>query len=273
MVRIGDVVVGAGQPLVLIGGPCVLEEPKRVLHIASIAAEMCANAGVGFIFKASFDKANRTSGSSYRGPGIERGLELLATVRDALGVPVTTDIHEAWQAAPVAEVVDLLQIPAFLCRQTDLIRAAAATGRPLNLKKGQFMAPAAMGHAIEKAEGSGGVLITERGSSFGYGDLVVDMRSFRELAAFGVPVVFDATHAVQRPSAAGDQSGGTRLDIPALSRAAVAAGVDAIFAELHDDPENAKSDAATQLPLEWLPGLLSSWMAIRAAVAGHSRAL
>jgi len=248
---------------VVIGGPCVIEGPDRTLRIASAAAEMCADAGVPFIFKASFDKANRTSGASYRGPGIDEGLEILSSIRDAVGVPVTTDIHEPWQAEHVASVVDLIQIPAFLCRQTDLIHAAAATGKPVNLKKGQFMAPAAMAHAVEKAAAAPGVLVTERGTSFGHGDLIVDFRGFRELAALGVPVVFDATHAVQRPSGQGSRSGGSRADVPALSRAAVAAGVDAIFAELHDDPDAALSDAATQLPLDWLPGLLRSWKAIR----------
>ncbi len=264
MVRIADIHIGGGAPLALIGGPCVLEERERVLRIAAVAAEMCTKAGVPYVFKASFDKANRTSDSSHRGPGIDVGLEILAAVRERVGVPVTTDIHEPWQAEVVAPVVDLIQIPAFLCRQTDLIQAAAATGKPVNLKKGQFMAPSAMGHAIGKAAAAPGVLVTERGTFFGYGDLVVDMRSFRQLADLGVPVVFDATHAVQRPSAAGDHSGGAREYIPSLSRAAVAAGVDAIFAELHDDPDAALSDSDSQIPLEWLPGLLSSWTKIAA---------
>jgi len=266
VVRIADIAIGGTSPLALIGGPCVIEGRDQVLHIATEVAQMCESAGVPLVFKASFDKANRTSLDGFRGPGIDEGLDILAQVREQVGVPVTTDIHEPWQAERVASVVDLIQIPAFLCRQTDLIVAAAATGKPVNLKKGQFMAPEAMGHAVAKASAASGVLVTERGTSFGYGDLIVDMRSIRILASLGVPVVFDATHSVQRPAARADRTGGSRVDVPALSRAAVAAGAHAIFAELHDHPDSARSDAATQLPLGVLPDLLRSWKAIAAVV-------
>jgi 2-dehydro-3-deoxyphosphooctonate aldolase (KDO 8-P synthase) len=229
-------------------------------------AQICDEAEIRFVFKASFDKANRTHVDAFRGPGLDEGLEILAEVRSEVGVPVTTDIHEPWQADRVAGVVDLIQIPAFLCRQTDLIRAAAETNKPINLKKGQFMSPEAMGHAVVKASGGAGVMVTERGTFFGYGDLVVDMRAIRIMGDLGVPVIFDATHSVQRPASGADRTGGSRQDVPGLSCAAVAAGVDAIFAEVHDEPKRALSDAATQLPLRDLPSLLARWAAISKVV-------
>jgi 2-dehydro-3-deoxyphosphooctonate aldolase (KDO 8-P synthase) len=260
--------MGAGEPLALIAGPCVIENEAQVLGLATSLAELCANLDLPVVFKTSFDKANRTSLASYRGPGLEEGLRILAAARRAAGIPLTTDVHLPEQAPRVAEVVDLLQVPAFLCRQTDLLVACGATGRPVNLKKGQFMAPGDMRHAIDKvtAHGDGGVMVTERGTLFGYNDLVADMRSIGALRALGVPVVFDATHAVQRPGGAGDHSGGKREHAPALARAAVAAGADVVFLEVHPDPERALSDAATQLPLSELPALLRDLTAIAAAV-------
>jgi len=266
-VTVGSVSVGGGR-LVIIAGPCVLEAPDRVFRIARGLRAACEQEGVPLIFKASFDKANRTSGAAPRGPGIAQGLELLSEVRRSLGVPVTTDVHEPAQAERLAPHVDLLQVPAFLCRQTDLLRACGATGRPVNIKRGPFADPRSLGHAVDKvrAAGDGGVLLTERGTSFGHGDLVVDFRGLVWLRAHGVPVVFDATHSVQRPSAAGDRSGGDADLAPALARAAVAVGVDAVFVEVHDQPEVALSDAATQLPLSRFPALLQRLVAVREAV-------
>lgn len=263
VVQVGGRAVGDGG-LTLIAGPCVLEEPERALRIARGLRDAAVEAGVTLVFKASFDKANRTSGASFRGPGLEEGLRWLSAVRREVGVPVTTDVHEPWQAERAAVVVDLLQVPAFLCRQTDLLTACGATGLPVNVKKGPFVDPRDLGHAVDKVRsaGDGGVLLTERGTTFGYGDLVVDPRSLVWLRAHGVPVVFDATHAAQRPSALGDRSGGDRELVPALARAAVAVGVDAVFLEVHDDPERARSDAATQWPLDRLPTLLRSLVAL-----------
>ncbi len=253
--HIGGVTVGDGG-LALIAGPCVLEEPDRVLRIAEGCARAAAARGLPYVFKASWDKANRTAGASFRGPGLDEGLRLLARVRDALGCPVTSDVHESAQVATVAEVVDLLQVPAFLCRQTDLLAACGASGRPTNVKKGQFVAPTDMEFAAEKVRNAGGVgvLLTERGTSFGYGDLVVDVRGLPILRRFA-PVVFDGTHSAQRP-AQGGRTGGDRAVIPTLCRAAVAVGVDALFLEVHDDPGAARSDAATQWPLAELGALL-----------------
>jgi 2-dehydro-3-deoxyphosphooctonate aldolase (KDO 8-P synthase) len=263
-VTVGDVRIG-GDALVFIGGPCVLEEPERVLHIATTLRDLCRSLSVPYVFKASFDKANRTSLSSYRGPGLREGLELLAAVR-RLGVPVTTDVHEPAQAEAVAEVVDLLQVPAFLCRQTDLLVACAATGRPVNVKKGQFLAPEAVGPLVDKLAGARGVLLTERGTSFGHGDLVVDFRGLPTLREHA-PVVFDATHSTQRPSALGDRSGGDRSLAAPLARAAAAVGIDALFAEVHDDPPSARSDAATQLALDEVEPLLRQVVAVHATAA------
>ena len=266
MVRVSDICVGGHHPLVFIGGPCVIEGREQTLRLAEAMAQMCVDAEIGFVFKSSFDKANRTHVDAFRGPGLDEGLEILAAVRTEVGVSVTTDIHAPWQAEKVAAVVDLIQIPAFLCRQTDLLRAAAETNKPVNLKKGQFMSPDAMGHAVEKAAGVGGVMVTERGTFFGYGDLVVDMRAIRILGDLGVPVVFDATHSVQRPASGSDRTGGSRRDVPGLSCAAVAAGADALFAEVHEDPDRALSDAASQLALRDLPGLLDRWTSIARVV-------
>jgi 2-dehydro-3-deoxyphosphooctonate aldolase (KDO 8-P synthase) len=262
-VLVANHLVGA-DVLTLIAGPCVIESESLCLHVAREVKTICERLGVAYIFKASFDKANRTSLHSFRGPGIEQGLRVLAMVRQEVGVPITTDIHEPWQAERVAEVVDLLQIPAFLCRQTDLLVAAARTGKPVNVKKGQFMAPWDMRHVVEKLRESGatGVMLTERGVSFGYNTLVVDFTSLPQMRAFGVPVVFDATHSVQLPGGAGSRSGGRREFIPHLVRAAVAVGVDALFMEVHPEPEKGLSDPATMFPLGELEGLLKQVVAI-----------
>ena len=249
----------------LIAGPCVIESEEHTLHMARALCAAVAPLGIPLVFKASFDKANRTSAESYRGPGIEEGLRILGRVKAETGLPVLTDIHEAAQAAPCAQVCDVLQIPAFLCRQTDLLVAAARTGRTVNVKKGQFVSPGEMRHAVEKVRGAGNprVMLTERGASFGYQNLVVDMRSLVVLRGFGCPVVFDATHSVQLPGAAGGSSGGQREFIEPLARAAVAVGVDGLFLEVHDNPARARSDAATQYALDDLPRLLKRLLAIR----------
>ncbi|NPB08962.1 MAG: 3-deoxy-8-phosphooctulonate synthase [Thermodesulfobacteria bacterium] len=256
-VKIGEITVGAGRPL-LIAGPCVLESLEVALTAGEAMAAAAEEAGFAYVFKSSFDKANRTSLRSYRGPGFEKGLAMLAEIKERLGVPVTSDIHEAWQAEPAAEVLDLLQVPAFLCRQTDLIVAAARTGRPVNIKKGQFMAPWDMKFAVEKALSAGavGVLLTERGSCFGYNNLVVDMRSLPIMRALGVPVIFDATHSVQLPGGAGGASGGQREFVAPLARAAAAVGVDGIFMEVHPAPEKALCDGPNSLPLDEARNLL-----------------
>lgn len=271
---VASVRAGAGQPLVLIAGPCVIESPEGTLDAARAVSGIAREAGLSFVFKASFDKANRTSVKSYRGPGLDEGLAILADVRRQAGVPVLTDVHSPEQAERAGEIVDVLQVPAFLCRQTDLLLAAGRTGKPVNVKKGQFLAPELMAHAAakvlagaEKSGQAGGVLLTERGSSFGHGDLVVDMRGVEVMRATGWPVVFDATHSVQRPGGRGDASGGDREMIPVLVRAAVAAGVDGLYIEAHPDPAKAPSDADTQLPYEALPPLLAQARAIREALA------
>lgn len=256
-VRIGSVTVG-GERLALIAGPCVIESLQLCRRVAEQMKALTARLEIPYIFKASFDKANRTSHESFRGYGLETGLAVLAHIKEEFEVPVTTDIHESFQAAPVAEVVDLLQIPAFLCRQTDLLEAAARTGKPVNVKKGQFLAPWDALHIVRKLEAFGchQILLTERGTCFGYNTLVVDMAGLPILRSFGYPVVFDATHSVQRPGGAGKQSGGDRTLIAPLARAAVAAGVDALFMEVHPDPEHALSDPATQYPLSEVESLL-----------------
>jgi 2-dehydro-3-deoxyphosphooctonate aldolase (KDO 8-P synthase) len=263
-VRVGDVKIGGGGPLALIAGPCVIESLDLCIEVATFVRDTAARLGMPYIFKASFDKANRTSGRSFRGPGFERGLEILAEVRSKVAVPVLTDVHEVCQVADAASVVDILQIPAFLCRQTDLVVAVAATGKPMNVKKGQFLAPWDMKNVVEKVEGAGNrnLLLTERGSSFGYNTLVVDMCSLPIMQSFGYPVVFDATHSVQRPGGQGDASGGAREFVPHLVRAAVAVGVDALFLEVHPEPDRALSDAASMLNLADLPALLASAKAI-----------
>lgn len=257
-VKVGDVTFGQDLPLVLIGGPCAIEGREHTLTVARELKAVCARVGVPLVFKSSFDKANRTSATTGRGVGMAAGLEILAEVRDSLGLPVLTDVHEGAQCGPVAEVVDVLQIPAFLCRQTDLLRAAAETGRAVNVKKGQFLAPWDMAQVTAKLEafGAGRVLVTERGASFGYNTLVTDFRGLPQLAATGWPVVFDATHSVQQPGGLGGRSGGQREFVPVLARAAVAVGVAAVFVETHDAPERALSDGPNMVPLGRMEELL-----------------
>ena len=244
--------------LLLIAGPCVIESQECLNKVAQELQQITDRLKIDYYFKASFDKANRTSIDSYRGPGLERGLEMLQKVKDMYHVKIATDIHEPWQAAPVAEVADIIQIPAFLCRQTDLLVAAARSGKPVNIKKGQFMAPEDMRGAVEKIRLAGNhqILLTERGSTFGYHNLVVDFRSLPIMRSCGVPVVFDATHSVQLPGGLGTVSGGQRQFIPALSRAAAAVGIDAIFMEVHPNPEKALSDGANSLRLDDVEPLL-----------------
>ncbi|MCH9012711.1 MAG: 3-deoxy-8-phosphooctulonate synthase [Proteobacteria bacterium] len=260
-VEIGDLTLGNDLPLTVIAGPCALESRAHALEMSQALAEMAAKLGVGLIYKTSFDKANRTSLKSERGLGLEEGLPILAEVREVSGLPVLTDVHAPEQCAPVAEVVDVLQIPAFLCRQTDLLVAAAETGKAINVKKGQFLAPWDMKNVVAKIEGAGNpnVLVTERGASFGYNTLVSDMRSLPIMAAeTGCPVVFDATHSVQQPGGRGTTSGGQREFVPVLARAAVAVGVAAVFMETHQDPDNAPSDGPNMVPLEQLPALVET---------------
>ncbi|MDT8437311.1 MAG: 3-deoxy-8-phosphooctulonate synthase [Gemmatimonadota bacterium] len=257
-IRIRAATVGGGHPLALIAGPCVIESEEACLRLAAGLAEIAGRLGADLVFKASFDKANRTSLSSFRGPGLDEGLRILARVREETDLPVLSDVHEVSQVAAAAEVLDVLQVPAFLCRQTDLLLAAGAAGRPVNLKKGQFLAPGDVRHAVAKVRSTGNddVLVTERGTSFGYGDLVADLRGLAVLRETGAPVVFDATHAVQRPGAAGGASGGERRHVPALARAAAAAGIDALFLEVHDDPDAALSDGPNTLPLHRVEAVL-----------------
>ncbi len=265
-VAIGSVTVGNDLPLVLIAGPCAVESRDHALDTAARLVEMTGALGMGLIYKSSFDKANRTSLSSPRGIGMTEGLPILAAVRETYGCPVLTDVHEPAQCAPVAEAVDVLQIPAFLCRQTDLLLAAAATGRVVNVKKGQFLAPWDMANVVDKMDEAGNpnLLLTERGASFGYNTLVSDMRGLPVLAATGCPVVFDATHSVQQPGGLGGRSGGQREFVPVLARAAAAVGVAAVFMETHEDPDNAPSDGPNMLPLDALPALLARLMAFDA---------
>ena len=253
-----EVPIGGRHPIALIGGPCVIEQEDVASRICEGIARCCEDIGLSFIFKASFDKANRSSLASYRGPGEDEGLEILARIRERHGVPVTTDIHLPHQASKAAQAVDLLQIPAFLSRQTDLLVAAGQTGMPVNLKKGQFLAPWDVSHAIAKLTSSGaaGVLVTERGSSFGYNNLVVDMRSLPIIRKLGVPVCIDGTHSVQTPGGLGESSGGDRTLVPFITRAAVAAGVDAVFLEIHQDPDSSLSDGPNMVRLDELPALL-----------------
>jgi 2-dehydro-3-deoxyphosphooctonate aldolase (KDO 8-P synthase) len=269
LMRIGAVPIGGAAPLAWISGLNVLETSDAAVACAESLQELAARRGLPLVFKASFDKANRTHGDAYRGPGIDAGLEMLARVKGETGLPLMTDVHEPGQAAAAAEVVDCLQIPAFLVRQTELVAACAATGLPLNLKRGQFIAPAEMRHAVDKAMSLGAteVLVSERGSSFGFNDLVVDMRGLVTLAEFA-PVCFDATHSAQRPGVAGGASGGDRRMVAPLSRAAVAAGVDALFVETHPNPDDAPCDAACQLDFAALEALVAEVTAIRAALDG-----
>ena len=273
-VRVGSISIGDGQPLAFIAGPCVIESAGHALELASAIGEIAARCGVPVIFKASYDKANRTSRTSFRGPGLEAGLETLAEVRSRTGLPVLTDIHEPSHAAPVAAVVDVLQIPAFLSRQTDLLVAAARTGKPVNVKKGQFLAPRDMRHVIAKitAEGNSSVIVTERGVSFGYNNLIVDMRAFPMLRALGYPVVFDVTHSLQLPGAGDGVTAGLAEYIEPLASAGVAAGVDAVFLEVHEDPSRARSDAGNALRLDALEALMLRLKRIDAAARDDAAA-
>lgn len=265
---IGPYRCGKGQPLLVIAGPCVIESEDLTLSIAERLKRIAAELPIQLVFKASFDKANRTSPGAYRGQGLEQGLAILARVQQATGLPVTTDIHESWQAKPVADVCDLLQIPAFLARQTDLLLAAAATGRAVNVKKGQFMAPWDMRHVVDKLKTAGcrNILLCERGTFFGYGRLVNDMRALPQMQSLGVPVVFDATHSVQEPGGLGGATGGNRDMVEPLARAATALGVDGLFFETHPRPETSPSDGANMIPLDEFAGLLQRLLKIRAAV-------
>jgi 2-dehydro-3-deoxyphosphooctonate aldolase (KDO 8-P synthase) len=265
--KIGDIAVGHGEPLLLIAGPCVIEGETETVAAARRVAEVSQRAGVPAVFKCSFDKANRTSHKSFRGPGLVEGLRVLARVREETGLPLLTDVHEEAQCAKVAEVVDVLQIPAFLCRQTDLLNAAGRTGRAVNVKKGQFVAPADMKNAVAKLSEAGckDVLLTERGTTFGYHDLVVDFRGIVEMRRFA-PVCFDATHSVQRPGGQGDRTGGDRTLAPPLARAAAAVGIDALFCEVHEDPDRALSDGPNSLSFPLWEATVREVIAIRSAL-------
>lgn len=266
----GSVTFGSGLPFVFIGGPCVIENEDHALNLAMKIKSITDSAGVPFVFKASYDKANRSSLSSFRGIGIDEGLEILGKVRAQTGAPVVTDVHSPEEAAIAGEVVDIVQIPAFLCRQTDLLQAAGKTGKVVNIKKGPFMAPWDMSNVVEKVRNSGNekVILTERGSTFGYNNLVVDMAAISEMAKTGAPIVFDAGHSVQQPGGLGRASGGNRELIPSLARAAVAVGVSAVFLETHQDPDNAPCDGPNMWPVERLPELLASLKRIDLAVKG-----
>jgi len=267
-VKVGNYVIGGGEKLTLLAGPCVLEGLDRCLLIGRTIKEICQRLDINYVFKASFDKANRSSYHSFRGPGLKKGIEMLKKIKEELQVPVVTDIHESAQAKPVAEVADILQIPAFLCRQTDLLHAAAQTGRVVNVKKGQFLAPEDMRNVVDKLHESGcdQMMLTERGASFGYHNLVVDMRSLPIMRSFGYPVVMDGTHSVQLPGGNGTTSAGNREYVEYLVRAAVAAGVDALFLEVHDNPEEALSDGANMVYLDKLEDILKDAVAIHEIV-------
>ncbi len=270
VVRVGSVSIGPGQPLVLIAGPDVIETERHLLSHAQRIAKICERAGVSYIVKCSYDKANRTSRTSYRGPGLREGLKMLARVKRTLSLPVLSDVHCREEVGPAAEVLDVLQVPAFLCRQTDFVMAVARAGKPMNIKKGQFLAPWDMRPVIEKAHAAGNraVLVTERGASFGYNNLVSDMRSLQVLAVLGCPVIFDGTHSVQLPGGLGHASGGQREFIPTLVRAAVATDYcHGIFLEVHEDPDRAPCDGPNMLRLDALPQLLAAVQAIRSALA------
>lgn len=268
-VQIGNFTVGAGQKPFLIAGPCVIESEQLVMDTAGRIAEITKSLGMPFVFKSSFDKANRTSISSFRGPGLEKGLAVLAKVKEQIGVPILTDVHSEEQATEAGRVVDILQIPAFLCRQTDLLIAAAKTGKVVNIKKGQFLSPPEMGNAVKKVEDAGNrrIVLTERGSSFGYNNLVVDMRSFPIMRRFGYPVVFDATHSVQLPGGGGTKSSGQREFVKPLACAAAGAGCDGFFMEVHPDPDSALSDGPNMVPLHALHSLLERVLRICDAAA------
>ena len=274
VVTVGPVKVGGGNPLVLIGGPCAIEDESHALMMAERIAKIAGDAKAPFIYKSSYDKANRSSVASHRGPGLAQGLRVLRSVRDAVGCPVMSDVHALSEVGPAAEVLDVLQVPAFLCRQTDLLLACGKTGKPVNVKKGQFLAPEDMRNVVEKLRSTGNesILLTERGTSFGYHNLIVDFRGIQAMRAFGYPVIFDATHSTQLPGGKGDRSSGERQYIPALARAAVAVGIDALFLEIHEEPDRTLpdgrplSDGPNMLRLDDLPGLLSEVLAIRAVL-------
>jgi 2-dehydro-3-deoxyphosphooctonate aldolase (KDO 8-P synthase) len=273
-VPIGPLTVGGGAPTLLIGGPCAIENEKHALMTAERLARIAADRGVPFIYKSSYDKANRSSVTSYRGPGLVEGLRILRRVRESVGVPVLSDVHQVSDVDPAAEVLDVIQIPAFLCRQTDLVLAAAATGKPVNVKKGPFVAPRDMKNVVDKirSKGNESILLTERGTTFGYNNLVVDMRGLADMRELGYPVVFDATHSVQLPGGAGDRSGGERKYVPALARAAVGFGIDALFMEMHEDPDRTLddgrplSDGPNMLRIDDLPRLLDEIAGIASAL-------
>src|SRR5512136_30639 len=268
LARIGGYEVGDGKPLLLIAGPCVLENEAHALRHARKVKALAEKHGLPVVFKASFDKANRSSGASYRGPGLEVGLAAFQAVKRETGLPCTTDVHETWQAEPAGKVVDLLQVPAFLCRQTDLVMACARYGRSVSVKKGQFLAPREMRHAVAKCREAGNenVMLIERGSTFGYGNLVVDMRALVIMRELGVPVCLDATHSVQLPGAAGDATGGERQFVAPLARAAAAVGIDALFAEIHEDPAAARSDGPNSLDFGMADAILADVLRIRRAL-------
>jgi len=276
LVKAGNVEIGGGRPLAVIAGPCVVESKESALRHAAALKQRADRVGVPYIFKSSYDKANRSSVNSFRGPGLVEGLAILAEVKEKFGVPVLTDVHEIDQVAAVKEVADILQIPAFLCRQTDLLLAAARSGKPVNVKKGQFVAPRDMKNVVDKIRSAGNtdVLLTERGTTFGYNNLVVDMRGLADMRALGYPVVFDATHSVQLPGGAGDRSGGERVYVPALARAAVAFGIDALFMEVHENPDRTLadgqplSDGPNMLRIDDLPLLLDQLRGIERALGG-----
>jgi 2-dehydro-3-deoxyphosphooctonate aldolase (KDO 8-P synthase) len=272
VVPVGALRIGGGNPLALLAGPCAIQDETHALKTAEALVSIAAEAGVPFVYKSSYDKANRSSVRSYRGPGLREGLRILRRVRESFGCPVLSDVHEPGDVAAAAEVLDLVQIPAFLCRQTDLVLACAKSGRPVNVKKGQFVAPWDMQNVVEKLRSGGceDVLLTERGASFGYNNLVVDFRGLRVMRGLGVPVVFDATHSVQLPGGQGTSSGGERQYVEPLARAAVAFGVDAVFMEVHEDPDHAPSDGPTMLPLASLPRLLRELRAIERTLAATS---
>ena len=267
-VRIGDLALGGGAPLLLVAGPCVIESEEHLLRTGEAIKAVCDAHGIPFVLKCSYDKANRSSIRSFRGPGLRDGLRILKLVKDKLGVPVLSDVHEVEQVSAAADVLDIIQIPAFLCRQTDLLVAAARTGKPVNVKKGQFLSPWDARNIVEKLRSAGceQIVLTERGTSFGYNNLVVDIRSLPVMRGFGYPVLFDATHSLQLPGGAGRASSGQSEFIPYVARAAVAAGVDGLFMEVHPDPASAPSDGPNMLPLDALPGLLKQLVEIQRAV-------
>ncbi|MBR0285064.1 MAG: 3-deoxy-8-phosphooctulonate synthase [Selenomonadaceae bacterium] len=267
-VQVGNFQIGGGEPLVLLAGPCVLDGLECCLYIGRTIKDITQRLGIPYVFKASFDKANRSSYHSFRGPGVKEGLRMLQQIKDELQVPIVTDIHETTQAEPAAKVADILQIPAFLCRQTDLLHAAAVTGRVVNVKKGQFLSPADMRNVVDKLHGSGTnqILLTERGASFGYNNLVVDMRSLPIMRSFGYPVIFDGTHSVQIPGGAGTTSSGKREFVEYLVRAATGVGIDGLFLEVHDNPEEALSDGPNMVYLDHLEEMLKDALAIHEIV-------